>query len=104
MFKFLMGIIKFTVGVVAGASTGAAVATLIVTRDPNQTLTRLQGVVAEVVQGGKEARLEEEGRMEARRRELIGEVAQERQLKAAEQKALARQKKDDDKDKKAKNK
>lgn len=83
---FIVATVKFLLGAVVGAAAGGAVATLIVTRDPNKTLARLQGVMAEVVAGGKEAAAEEEARMEGRRQQLIGQASQARLLKAAEKK------------------
>ncbi len=92
----IFGTIKFLGGLVLGATIGASIATLIVTRDPNKTLVKLQSVMADVVSGGREAAAEEEARLEGRRQVLIGAASQERLLKAAEKK------KDKDKDKKKK--
>ena len=88
----IVGIFKFLVGVVLGAATGAAVATLIVTRDGQATVERLRGVVDEVVEAGKQAAAEEENRMEQRQVELIGEASEQRKLKAAENKAVKKAK------------
>ncbi len=92
----IAGVFKFVVGVVLGAATGATIATLIVTRDPNKTLARLQGVMEDVVQGGKQAAALEEARQAEIRAQYIGEATQARLLKAAEKKD------DKDKDKKKK--
>jgi len=100
----VFGVFKFVVGVVLGAATGATIATLIVTRDPNETLARLQGVMADVVDGGKQAAAEEEARMEVRRTQLIGQAAEERRMLVARKKTEERglKKRDKDKDKKDK--
>jgi gas vesicle protein len=88
----ILGIFKFMVGVVLGAATGATVATLIITRNGQETVEKLRGVFDEVVESGKQAAAEEEARMEGRRNELIGEAAEQRQLKAAENKAVKKAK------------
>lgn len=100
----IVGIFKFLVGVVLGAATGAAVATLIVTRDGQATVERLRGVVDEVVEAGKAAAAEEEARMEERRVELIGEASEQRKLKAAENKAVKKAKDELKKEMEKKNK
>lgn len=88
----IVGIFKFLAGVVLGAATGATVATLIITRNGQETVVKLRGVFDEVVESGKLAAAEEEARMEGRRNELIGEAAEQRQLKAAENKAVKKAK------------
>lgn len=100
----ILGIFKFLVGVVLGAATGATVATLIVTRDGQVTVEKLRGVVDEVLEGGKSAAAEEEARMEERRVELVGEAAEQRRLKAAENKAVKKAKDELKKEMEKKNK
>ncbi|MDB5080818.1 MAG: hypothetical protein JWP00_2742 [Chloroflexi bacterium] len=100
----IVGIFKFLVGVILGAATGATVATLIVTRDGQVTVEKLRGVLDEVLEGGKQAAAEEEARMEERRKELIGEAAEQRQLKAAENKAVKKAKEELKKEFEKKNK
>lgn len=89
---FILGVFKFVFGVLAGAVTGAAVATFIVTRDGQQTVEKLRGVVEEMVEAGKSAQAEEEARMEARRRDLIGEVKVNRVEQNAERRAIQKAK------------
>ncbi len=84
----IIGFFKFLIGVTLGAATGATIATLIVTRDGQATVSKLRGVVDEMVDSGKEAAAQEEARMAQRRRELIGEAADQRRLKAQENKAV----------------
>ena len=100
----IIGIVKFLIGVILGAATGATIATLIVTRDGQETVTRLRGVVTEMVESGKEAAAEEETRMEQRRQQLVGQAAEERRLKAQENKAVDQAKKDLKKEQDKKNK
>jgi gas vesicle protein len=100
----IVGIFKFMVGVVLGAATGATVATLIITRNGQETVEKLRGVFDEVVESGKQAASEEEARMEGRRNELIGEAAEQRQLKAAENKAVKKAKEELKKEFEKKNK
>lgn len=88
----ILGVLKFVFGVLAGAVTGAAVATFIVTRDGQQTVQKLRGVVEEMIEAGKAAQLEEEARMEARRRDLIGEVKVNRSEQSAERRAVQKAK------------
>lgn len=90
---FIFGTVKFIVGVVLGAVAGAAVATLIVTRDSGETLARLRGVVEDMSTGAQQAANEEQTRMNSRYNELIGQEARQRQLKAAEKKAEKNKKK-----------
>ncbi|HEX2914979.1 MAG TPA: hypothetical protein VH186_29570 [Chloroflexia bacterium] len=90
----ILGLFKFLIGVVLGAATGAAVATLIVTRNGQETVEKLRGVLGEVVASGKEAASEEEARMAQRRQELIGEAGEQRRLKAEENKAVEQAKKE----------
>lgn len=91
---FIVGTLKFLVGVVLGAATGATIATLIVTRNGNETVARLRGVVEDMAVGARQASVEEEARMNSRYNELIGEEARQRQLKAAEKKADDKAKKE----------
>lgn len=100
----IAGIFKFLVGVVLGATVGATIATLIVTRNGQETVEKLRGVIDEVLEGGKQAAAEEEARMEERRVELIGEAAEQRQLKAAENKAVKKAKEELKKEMEKKNK
>ncbi len=99
----IVGLFKFVIGVVLGAATGATIATLIVTRNGQETVEKLRGVVTEMVQSGREAATEEENRMAQRRRELIGEAAEQRRLKAAENKAVEKAKQELKKDFEKKN-
>lgn len=94
---FIVGTLKFVIGVVLGAATGAAIATLIVTRDGNETVARLRGVVEDMAVGAKEAAQEEQVRMNNRYEELIGEEARQRQLKEAEKRAEKKAQKEADK-------
>ncbi len=94
---FIVGTLKFLVGVVLGAATGATITTLIVTRNGNETVARLRGVVEDMAVGARQASVEEEARMNSRYSELIGEEARQRQLKAAEKKADDKAKKEAEK-------
>ncbi len=85
---FITGFIRFVVGTILGAATGATVATLIVTRNGEETVERLRGMVDDMLQSGKNAAQEEEARMLQRRQELIGEAGVQRQEKTLEQKAV----------------
>lgn len=84
----IVGIFKFLIGVVLGAATGATIATLIVTRNGQETVERLRGVFQEMVTEGKTAAAEEEARMQERRQELIGEAAEQRRIKLLEDRAV----------------
>ena len=88
----IVGTLKFLVGVLLGAVTGAAIATLIVTRNGEETVAKLRGVVDEMVESGREAAAEEEARMAEVRRELIGEAAEQRRLQLQEKKAVEKAK------------
>jgi gas vesicle protein len=96
---FITGLFKFVVGVVLGAATGAAVTTLIVTRNGQETVEKLRGVMNEVSDAFRSGVQEEEAKMEGRRHALIGDAAEARRLKAATKKAEKEAKKDNDKDK-----
>jgi hypothetical protein len=84
---FIVGTLKFVIGVVLGAATGATVATLIVTRNGNETVARLRSVVEDMAAGARQAAQEEETRMNNRYQELIGDEAKQRQLKASAERA-----------------
>jgi hypothetical protein len=84
---FIIGTLKFVIGVVLGAATGATVATLIVTRNGNETVARLRSVVDDMAAGARQAAQEEETRMHNRYQELIGDEAKQRQLKASAERA-----------------
>ena len=88
----IVGTLKFLVGVLLGAVTGAAIATLIVTRNGEETVAKLRGVVDEMVESGREAAAEEEARMAQVRRELIGEASEQRRLQLQEKKAVEKAK------------
>lgn len=88
----IVGTLKFLVGVLLGAVTGAAIATLIVTRNGEETVAKLRGVVDEMVESGREAAAEEEARMAEVRRELIGEASEQRRLQLQEKKAVEKAK------------
>ena len=100
----IIGLFKFLIGVILGAATGATIATLIVTRDSQQTVAKLRGVVNEMVESGKEAAADEENRMAVRRQQLIGQASEERRIKAQENKAVDQAKKDLKKEQDKKNK
>ena len=89
----LIGLFKFLTGVILGATTGAAVATFIVTRNGPETVAKLRGVIDEAVESGKQAAAEEEARMEQRRQALIGDVSAQRRLKAQQSKSVKEAKK-----------
>jgi hypothetical protein len=94
---FITGLFKFVIGVVLGAATGAAVTALIVTRNGQETVEKLRGVMNEVSDAFKSGVQEEEARMETRRHELIGDAAEARRLKAANKKAEKEAKKEENK-------
>ena len=101
---FIVGLFKFMIGAVVGAGTGAAVATLIVTRNGQETVDKLRGVVGEMVDSAKVAAAEEEERMRRRRQELIGDAGVQRKAKSEEQKMLEKAKKEVKKELAKKNK
>jgi hypothetical protein len=90
----IVGLFKFLIGLVVGAATGGAVATFIVTRDGQETVEKLRGVMSEMVESAKVASAEEEERMRQRRLALIGDAAEQRVVKSAEQKAVEKAKKE----------